>query len=150
MDYMFSHSQSSKIINVNDFNTSNVKSMIYMFYYAKALSYLDASNFDFSNVEIVNCMFSTCENIKWIKLGTPTTSFSKIKNSTSIFYDCKKLEKIVYGGIDVFPLVASSCLTNVPSTCEFYVPDNLVNEYKTAINWAVRADYIKPISEYVE
>ena len=31
-----------------------------------------------------------------------------------------------------------------------YVPDDLVENYKTATNWSVYASQIKPLSEYVE
>ena len=31
-----------------------------------------------------------------------------------------------------------------------YVPDDLVDSYKTATNWSTIADKIKPLSEYVE
>ena len=31
-----------------------------------------------------------------------------------------------------------------------YVPDKLIEQYKTATNWSVFANQIKPLSEYVE
>ena len=31
-----------------------------------------------------------------------------------------------------------------------YVPDELIEQYKTATNWSVYANQIKPLSEYVE
>lgn len=35
-------------------------------------------------------------------------------------------------------------------TGKIYVPDDSVNDYKTATNWSTWADYIYPLSEYVE
>ena len=37
-----------------------------------------------------------------------------------------------------------------PSAFTIYVPDALVEQYKTATNWSKYADKIKPLSEYVE
>ena len=39
---------------------------------------------------------------------------------------------------------------DLPKICTIYVPDNLVEQYKTATNWSRHADKIKPLSEYVE
>ena len=40
----------------------------------------------------------------------------------------------------------TTCIAN--GTASIYVPDNLVEEYKAATNWATYADMIKPLSEY--
>ena len=34
--------------------------------------------------------------------------------------------------------------------CILYVPDNLVNSYKTTEGWSAYPNNIKPLSEYVE
>ena len=39
---------------------------------------------------------------------------------------------------------------DLPKICTIYVPDNLVEQYKTATNWSRHADKIKRLSEYVE
>ena len=39
---------------------------------------------------------------------------------------------------------------DLPKICTIYVPDNFVEQYKTATNWSRHADKIKPLSEYVE
>ena len=48
---------------------------------------------------------------------------------------------------------SSSVLSNTPiakGTGYIYVPDALVDQYKSATNWSVYANQIKPLSEYVE
>ena len=48
---------------------------------------------------------------------------------------------------------SSSLLSDTPiskGTGYIYVPDELVDQYKTATNWSVYANQIKPLSEYVE
>lgn len=39
---------------------------------------------------------------------------------------------------------------SVNSTCNIYVPDNLVNSYKSNTNWSIYSKLIKPLSEYIE
>ena len=48
---------------------------------------------------------------------------------------------------------SSSLLSDTPiskGTGYIYVPDELVDQYKTATNWSVYANQIKPLSEYAE
>ncbi len=138
------------------FDTSKVTNFSAMFYHSgisgfdSGVKYIDLRTFDFSEATNVSGMFREGYSLRTIKMGKADTNYQKVTNSTGIFYDCQKLEKVLINGTSILPLTASSCLTNVPSTCEFYVPDNLVASYKSATNWSTRADYIFPISDYVE
>lgn len=68
------------------------------------------------------------------------------------FYNCSKLSQIIVGTeIDtVCSLANVNVFTNTPiasGTGYIYVPDGLVDSYKTATNWSTYANQIKGISE---
>ena len=51
--------------------------------------------------------------------------------------------------IAINTLANTNCFQNADKV-NIYVPDNLVNSYKTATNWSTLADKIKPRSELEE
>ena len=94
-----------------------------------------------------------------------------IPNATSIedyaFYHAHVLKKVVIEQTDSICTLASGSNVfkyayhftgEVESTFNpdglrdgiFYVPDSLVDRYKTSTNWSAYADQIRPLSEYVE
>ena len=79
-----------------------------------------------------------------------------IPNATAIngaFVFCDALEAIIIKQTDSICTIAAGGLANTPiasGTGYVYVPDALVDDYKTATNWVTYADQIKPLSEYVE
>ena len=67
-----------------------------------------------------------------------------------MFYNCVAIEAIVIDSPSVFRLTDSGTFqdSGVENGTGFvYVPDVLVDEYKTATNWVLVADQIKPLSE---
>lgn len=150
MSYMFLNCNKLISVNVSSFDTSKVTDMDSMFNTCSKLTELDLSNFDLSSAINIGSMFRGCSALTKIKLGTALSDYSKITTSSYLFYDCSILDTVIINGTNVLPLKASNCLTGVPSTCKFYVPDALVSSYKSATNWAVRGDYIFPLSQYVE
>lgn len=67
-----------------------------------------------------------------------------------VFYGCTALVKLILGSSTPCALANVNALTGTHianGTGYIYVPDNLVDSYKTATNWATYADQIKPISE---
>lgn len=66
------------------------------------------------------------------------------------FAACTVLKALVLRVDKVCSLATSTSLSNTPiesGTGFVYVPDSLVDDYKTATNWSAYADQIKPISE---
>ena len=66
------------------------------------------------------------------------------------FYSCSNLTEIIFPNITAVPSVYpySFALTPIANgTGYIYVPDDLVDSFKTATNWSTYADQIKPISE---
>lgn len=72
----------------------------------------------------------------------------------SAFSLCKSLEKLVIRQSSVVcQLAGTDAFNSTPiasGTGYIYVPDTLVNSYKTATNWKTYANQIKPLSELEE
>lgn len=67
------------------------------------------------------------------------------------FSDCNALAKLVIRTESVCRLLNTNVFANIDSSVlNIYVPDSLVDGYKTATNWSTYADQIKPISELEE
>lgn len=111
---------------------------------------LDLSHFNFSSATSISSMFSSCTRLRKVKIGTADTTYNSSLASSSVFSGCTNLQEVVINGTNVMRATASSFFTSVPADCKFYVPDSLVNSYKTATNWSARSAYIFPLSEYVE
>ena len=110
MHGMFNGSKATEIKGLNKFNTSKVTNMSQMFSYSK-MTILDLSDFDTSNVTNVYWMFYDCLNLKTIyasnKFNTSnvTGAPQMFKNSTNLVggagttYNSSKIDK-TYAHID--------------------------------------------------
>ena len=71
--------------------------------------------------------------------------------STNVWYRCSQLSKVVLQNVTAVPTLSNTNAfgsTPIASGTGFiYVPDTLVDDFKTATNWSTYADQIKPISE---
>lgn len=77
-----------------------------------------------------------------------TSSLTSIKNSA--FYNTKQLDTLILRNSSVCALENVNAFQDAKiaaGTGYIYVPDNLVDSYKTATNWVTFANQIKPISE---
>lgn len=63
------------------------------------------------------------------------------------FYFARNLNDFVCYA-DVPPIIGSTTFYGSSTTLSIYVPDESVEAYKAATNWAAYADRIKPLSEY--
>lgn len=66
---------------------------------------------------------------------------------------CFSLQEVLIGTNQVATLSNVSAFQSTPivkGKGHIYVPDDLVDSYKTATNWSVYANQIRPMSEYVE
>lgn len=100
-------------------------------------------------------------NISTIDAGTVLNCISlkslNMPNVTSIgesaMANCILLKSVRLGASQVATLANTNALLITPianGTGYIYVPDDLVDSYKTATNWSVYADQIRPMSECVE
>ena len=133
-----------------------------------------------SAVTLVDQAFFQCTSLETIDLPSVTAMRSSAFNGCSklksvylyqfqtlgtVFTNCYSLTKMVLRSDRVCPLSNvsqfGSCYhiagvvnaTYNPDGLKdgfFYVPDNLVEDYKVATNWSTYADQIKPLSELPE
>lgn len=91
---------------------------------------------------ILDDAFNGCANLETVDIlgGSSLSSFSR--NPLTYF------KNLVMR--DTSKVTATGSLLWMPSTASIYVPDDLVEQYKTATNWSTKASQIKPLSTYVE
>lgn len=174
MSYMFASSKKLISLDLSGFDTSNVQRMQAMFNYCIGLTSLDLSSFDTSKVITMQNMFSQCNALTSIDLSSFNTS--NVTNMQEMFYGCtnlasldlssfntskvtsmnnmfrysRKLSKIIINNEQLFKLSSVSALYDTPISSGdgyVYVPDDMVDTYKSATNWSSYAGKIKPLSE---
>lgn len=137
------------ITGVEKFFTSKMKYIGQMFMSCEKITKLDLSKCDGSNLtNYANSAFQSCKSLKRIDISTFTST--KIKNTSRMFGFCTSLEAVIINQNRVFPMTNVDMFTN--STIEsgtgyVYVPDDMVEEYKSATNWSTYASQIKGLSE---
>jgi len=104
----------------------------------------------FNKVEqVAGSAFASCTSLK-------KAEFFDLTHARGIYTAAFKdsgIEKLVIRGQTVCRLPNAGAFTNTPIVSGIgyiYVPDNLVDSYKTATNWSTYASQIKPISELEE
>ena len=148
MQAMFNYCSSLKSIDLSNFDTSTVTNMQAMFNYCSSLKSIDLSNFDTSITTRLDTMFANCTSLESIDLSSFDTSALSYGNL--IFMSCTNLTKVVINRQDVFKMTNTNMFQNTPissGTGYVYVPDNMVETYKSATNWSTYADQIKGMSE---
>ena len=83
---------------------------------------------------------------KCTSLTSITIPNSVISIGNNVFQGCTGLISIVITTINP-PTLGSNAFYNTQSSLQIYVPDELVNTYKTATDWSSQASKIKPLSE---
>ena len=99
--------------------------------------------------QIKTQLFAGCNALTEVVIGGDVTFANITSNTNSPFAACTAMEKLVLSGVTSVPTITGFALYGLAAACKIYVPDNLVNSFKTATNWSSRASYIKPVSEYV-
>lgn len=121
----------------------------------ESLTTIEDAAFDNSNISITHLPFNIRSISSSCFRNTPLTELTVNGAITYIyslaFMNCSNLTKIVLPNITGVPrLMNKNAFSNTPiesGTGYIYVPDNLVDRFKTASNWSTYADQIKPISE---
>lgn len=150
MEAMFQGLTGIPSIDTSTMDTSNVANMSAMFQRCSALRSLDLYTFNTSNVTTFYSMFYGCASLKSVNLASIDTA-SKSAMTGYMFNSDANLEAVIWAtrSQTVQPLSATPnqyfLPTNAPTV--FYVPDALVEDYKTATNWSTIATRIKGISE---
>lgn len=106
-----------------------------------------------SNVNIPKCIelgefaFGSCNSLESIEFPECITI------SLRAFEYCIALTSVILRSPIVCKLKNSDAFLGTPiksGNGYIYVPDELIGQYKTATNWSVFANQIKPLSEYTE
>ena len=89
---MFDNLTSLKILDFNNFNTSQVINMDCMFSWCSSLTSLDVSNWDTSKVTNMHNMFFNCYALQTLNISNWDTS--KVTNMSYMFESCSQLREI--------------------------------------------------------
>lgn len=150
--------------------------LMYAFDNNTEITTLDLRGFDFSKTTTLASAWNLCTKLKEIITDDGincinSTDFyyvcygainlekfvikfnpSKITRTSRAFYNANKLATLVLDGDGVFLMEKTDVLYGTPisqGTGYVYVPDDLVDSYKSATNWSTYANQIKPLSEYI-
>ncbi len=147
--------------NIDVLNTSSVTNLDYTFYYCSKLKSLPKLNTD--KVTSFNDTFYNCQNLETIDLSK--FNITNVSKCQYAFKQCYNLKNLVIRNATAVPVINTNAFDSchhfkgtVHSTFnpeglrdgKIYVPDNLVETWKTSGNWVEYADLIYPLSEYVE
>ena len=160
MDYMFSYCRN--LTTIPQLDTSNVTDTSYMF--NNCIKLTSIPQLDTSNVTTCYGMFQSCFKLTTIDI----TSMDKITSSENTYNfasNCRSLTKLIIRTMTVIPALNSDAFTNcyhftgtVNSTYNpdglkdgrIYVPDDFVEQLKSATNWSEYGDIIVPLSTLEE
>ena len=139
-------SKTDNLISVYLPNLTTINDAHYTFLHDKKLTELELPNLTSVVTGTALCYgASALTTVKFPKLSGNT-----IGNS---WFNSTALTTLILGGDELNPLDNIHAFYKTPiesGTGHIYVPDNLVESYKTATNWSVFAEQIKPISELEE
>ena len=145
---MFSGCGSLTSVDLTNFNMPNLTDVANLVYQCVKLQSIDLSNIDTSKVTHMNYVFGYCDDLEYVNISGWLSNESV--NNGYLFYQCFALKAVVIDSPAVFKLSNPNAITRssiARGTGFVYVPDTLVDEYKSATNWSTVADQIKPLSE---
>ena len=87
-----------KTLDLSEFDTSKVTSMIEAFYQCSNLTSIDLTNIDTSNVTDMHQMFNSCTNLKSLDVRNFDTS--KVTDMNYMFYNCFYLTSLDLSNFD--------------------------------------------------
>ena len=158
--YMFSYCRNLQTIPLLD--TSNVTYMEKMFDNCRSLQTTPQLNT--SKVSEMSNMFNNCYKLQTIDL-TSMDKITSTSRSNSFANNCYSLTKLIIRTMTVMPSLNTNSFTNCyhftgtknstynPKGLKdgrIYVPDDFVEQLKTATNWSAYADIIVPLSTLQE
>lgn len=141
--------QASNLKSVYLPNLTTIENPYYTFGYIKAKEINLPSLTTITATAGLNACFYHAELAE--KISIPKLGSTAIGNAA--FYYAKALTTLILCGSELNPLENVNAFVGTPiakGTGYVYVPDDLVDTYKTATNWVTYADQIKPISELEE
>lgn len=136
----------SLLDSIFDSNKNSFNNYIQQKAFYGCKSFLNVNFLSYTNLEYIgDSAFYECSNIKSFAISNLKRGFE-----ARTFNNCSLLEALILNCNSVISLSTSNFINNSPiqkGTGYIYVPDALVDSYKTATNQVVYADQIRPISE---
>lgn len=148
VNYLALNAEQLVEVDLSEFRPTAITEVRSAFQSCGSLQKLDLGGINTSNVTNMSSLGNSCSVLKYVNLNGWSTD--SVTNNGSMFSFCSKLEAVVIDSPSVFRLTNANALSDSGiqrGTGFVYVPDNLVDEYKTATNWTTVADQIKPLSE---
>ena len=87
------------MLDMSNFDTSNVTSMVNAFYYCSDLTALDVSNWDTSNVTDMRAVFENCSKLTALDVSNWDTS--NVTSLGNVFRSCSKLTTVDVSNWDI-------------------------------------------------
>lgn len=146
--YMFNSGTIIKELDLSNLDTSICNNMQGMFGGCTYLKNINLSNVDTHLVSTMAAMFANCKSLQ--KLDISSFTSEKLTNNINMLNGCSNLSTLIINNNKLFKMTNVSMVSNTPiasGTGYVYVPDDMVETYKSATNWSVYADQIKPIGE---
>ena len=122
MSWMFSDCSGLTELNISSFDTSKVTDMHRMFYNCQSLTELDISSFDTSKVTDMSRMFSSCSSLTNLKLSNFDTS--EVTNMSYMFDVCLDLIELNISSFDTSKVTDMNYMFN---NCRSLTELNLSN-----------------------
>ena len=115
----------------------------------KQIKVADMSTWNISN-KLTSMSLSFCECSNLEKVNMKGWDCSNVSSTSQMFYRCEKITDIVLGHGKVLPNSSNQTLVGCYELRSIYVPDELLDAYKSATNWSSFGEKLKPYSEIPE
>lgn len=151
MSYFASDAEQLQSVDFSEFKATGLVDINRAFNSCGSLTVLDLGGMNTSKVTNMSSMANSCSALKYVNLSGWTTE--ALTNNSSMFQFDSRLEAVVIDSPSLFRLTNSDAFNGTPISGNYttkgyvYVPDDLVDEYKSATNWTTYANQIKPLSE---
>ena len=123
--------------------TTNISSL----FAGAALEHIEVSG-DVSQVTTASYCFGGLTQLKFLKVVG--WKFQQGIMMNNFFRNVTHLETLIIDSDEVFLIEQINLMISFPSTIQIYVPDDLVDTYKTTSPWSGYSGRIKPLSELPE
>ncbi len=127
----------TNLTTIGNLDTSKVTDMTNMCKDCTNLTTI--GNLDTSKVTTMNSMFSGCTSLTSIPLLDTSSLPDTSQSTTSMLYNCTSLTSVKINDTRV-PSAYTNTFGGVPKTCVFYVPNELLEDFKVATYWSEYAN----------
>ena len=149
MGYMFNNCKFENL-DISKWKPYKLSNLTFMFNNCQKLKEIDLSNWVVNSLKSIGSMFWSCYALE--KADISGLSNGLINNTYGTFQYCSKLATLIINSRNFLNMSNINMLQSTPianGTGYVYVPDDMVDTYKSATNWSTYASQIKGMSELV-